>query len=247
MSVTKEELLLYWAGAISDPAQRARVESSIRNDGAARHHLALLEVAGDVEGVGRFDQLACELHDEVQTEAASRNATAVASGTNMGLESAVQSLGNWFHSAAASATRIAELAVEFAQDSLVELKNGALIIWNAVPRAMHADRTFPVMRKIEPPGIRPDYSTGRLAIAQWAKDVPSGVVDVFAAKRIEPGRVQVCGPVRVQMYGGTHQNMKYCYADISLRSLVGDFEPGNEFFYYVEPVADEGDADTMNR
>lgn len=245
MSVTKEEILLYWAGAISEPAQRARIESTIRNDGAARHHMALLEVGGDVDGVARFDQLVCALRDEVRAKAASLNTAEVTGDANLVTDDALQSLADWFHAAALSATRIAELAVEFSRDTLLKSSNGSLAFQCAVPMTAHADRSFPVMRKIEPPCIRADYATGRLTIAQWAKDVPAGVVDVFAAKRIEPGGV--CGPVRVKMYGGTHDGVKYWYADISLRSLVGDFEPGNEFFYYVEPVADEGDADTMNR
>jgi hypothetical protein len=119
----------------------------------------------------------------------------------------------------------------------LELLEGrsTLLYREPAPLAMAADQDTFSVPPPEVPRIYPDYAGGRLIIRQALERVPGGLVEVIVVRRRGENEVEALPPVRIQLERAEPpEGEAYWYADVPLKSLIGDFRPGDDFIYCVE-------------
>jgi hypothetical protein len=113
--------------------------------------------------------------------------------------------------------------------------HGSLLYRKPAPRRLAAGNTVPSVPPVAVPWIEPDYDSGRLLIRQQLDEGSDGRVKLVVVRTGAETGVETVVERALQLRRvEPREGDPYWSEYVDLKSLIGDFHPGDDFIYCVE-------------
>jgi hypothetical protein len=226
--ITKKDVFLYFADKL-ERDRRREVEAAWRSD--VRVQRWFEELTPTEEELRQRPRPGVRLDSPAYRDLAAVTYLSVERDERAGLaDQWSEWVRNWVTAGKSTLAALGEIV----PSELLEGARGALLYREPVLTVGGDKGTFSVPPP-EVPCVHPDYPGGRLIIRQRLEGAPGGVVEVVVVRRRGENEVETLPPVRIQLERAEPPDgAPYWYADVPLRSVLGDFRAGDDFIYCVE-------------
>lgn len=221
--ITKKDVFLYFADKL-DRARRIELEEATETDERVRRWFQ--ELTPTEEERGRLPMPTIDVDSPEYRKLAAITYLSVEQDERDDL---VSQWAAWMRNLATASNTPPDNEISPAE--LLEARSGTLLYREPVPMAM-SDHHVP-----QPgiPCIYPDYEADQLIIRQTLDRIPKGVVEVLVLRRRGETEVKSFPPVRLELKRAEQlDGQPFWEKTVSLRSLIGDSQSGDDFFYCLE-------------